>query len=180
MVTSPSQRARSAIPGVSPGWYLFRPAIYTRVFDDITKCKVVLHYVMDDLRRYARARVLARTKKIFFHFAKKYFSVIQCINFLRCISLLTGNKLAVSWISGCQPWSKVWKACVNTNCVENEPDGHGFLKINIIVILAMFGTWVSVINISVFKLHTVLALCFRFHSFLRSYFKCGIISSVVL
>ena len=58
--------------------------------------------------------------------------------------------------------------------------GMVFKKINIIVILAMFGTWVSVINISVFKLHTVVALCFRFHSYLRSYLKCGIISSVVL
>jgi hypothetical protein len=42
--------------------------------------------------------------------------------FFRCILLLTGHKPAVSWISGCQPWNNVWKACINTNFVEDEPD----------------------------------------------------------
>jgi hypothetical protein len=57
---------------------------------------------------------------------KKMFFILQrCISlfyniFLRCISLLTGNKPAVSWISGCQPWNKFWKACINTNFVEDE------------------------------------------------------------
>jgi hypothetical protein len=98
-------------------------------------------------------------------FAKMYFYNI----FLRYISLLTGNKPAVSWINGCQPWNKVWKACINTNMVEDEPDV--FLKINLIVnILAMFETWASVINISKLKFHTVLALCFRFHSYLRNFY----------
>jgi hypothetical protein len=146
------------------------------MFENIAKCKVVLHYVMDGLRRYARARVQARTKKMS--------SILQrCISlfyniFLRCISLLTGNKPAVSWISGCQPWNKVWKACINTNFVEDEPDV--FLNwVNLIVVecwmLAMFGTWVSVINISVLKFHTVLALCFRFHSYICEIFTPSLI-----
>jgi hypothetical protein len=57
----------------------FRPAIYTLVFENIAKCKVVLYYVMDGLGRYARARVQARTKKIVFRFPRMYFAVLQYI-----------------------------------------------------------------------------------------------------
>jgi hypothetical protein len=123
-------------------------------------------YVMDGLRRYARARVQARTKKMVFILQRciwPFYNIFFAMN-----SLLTGNKRAVSWISGCQPWNKVWKACINTNFVEDEPDV--FLKVNLIVVLAMFGTWVSVTNISVLKFHTVLALCFRFHSYICEIF----------
>jgi hypothetical protein len=64
----------------------------------------------------------------------------------------------------------VVKACINTNFVEDEPDV--FNKFNRgLGLLAMFGTWVSVINISVLKFHTVLTLCSRFHSYLRNFYR---------
>jgi hypothetical protein len=126
---------------------------------------------MDGLRRYAHARVQARTKKMFF-ILQRCISLFYNI-FLRCILLLIGHMTAVSSFSGCQPWNKVWKACINTNFVQDEPEVS--LKINLIVV-AMFGTWVSVMNISVLKFHTVLALCFRFHIYLRNFY--AILNSV--
>jgi hypothetical protein len=59
-------------------------------------------------------------------------------------------------------WAAVVKG-INTNFVEDEPDV--FNKI-LIIVVAMFGTWVS----------AVFALCFRFHSYLRNFY--AILNSV--
>jgi hypothetical protein len=119
----------------------------------IAKCKVVLHCMMYGFRRYAHARVQARAKKLFF-ISQRCILLFYNI-FLRCISLLTGSKPEVSWISGCQSWNKVWKAYTRIFSKTKLT----FL-ISLIVVLATFGTWVSGINIPVLKFHTVHRTCF--------------------
>jgi hypothetical protein len=62
---------------------------------------------------------------------------------------------------------------INTDFVEAESDVfYTDLKI---IVLAMFETWISVINISVLKIHTVFALCFRFNHTAKLY---AILSSI--
>jgi hypothetical protein len=60
----------------------------------IPRANGFLHYVMDSLRRYARARVQASTQKNCFLFAKMYFAVLRYI-FAICSLLLAGNEPAV-------------------------------------------------------------------------------------
>ena len=110
--------------------YLFRSAFYTRVFENIAKFKVVLHYVMDGLRHYANARVQALTKKMFFILQR---CVLLFYNiFLRCILLLeTGVQfhelVTVNRETKCER-----HICINTNFVEDEPD----VLLNLIVVMA--------------------------------------------
>jgi hypothetical protein len=80
-----------------------RHAHHTRVCENIAKCEIVVYYVMDGFRHYVHAPVEARAKKLCFSFCKDVASLLLYNIILRCFSLLTGNKPAVSWISGCQP-----------------------------------------------------------------------------
>jgi hypothetical protein len=59
---------------------------------------------------------------------------------------------------------------INTNFVEDEPDVFNIKFNRCLRPLASWLSWVSVINISILKFHAVLALCFRFHSYLRNFY----------
>jgi hypothetical protein len=95
--------------GRKPGAWILMPPGYLHLgiweHSESAKLSSIMWWIVFDVMRMREYKLAL----------EKLFSILQrCILllyniFLRCISLLTGNKPAVSWISGCEPWNKMWK-----------------------------------------------------------------------